>query len=125
VKRIDPSVAAIVWLACPSLVMATDPAPPADPNAATDPHASADPHAAGTTALEHAAGDPGAAHAASPNLFSVDPGLDLTILTSSSWSSCGSRHESLMKSLTDRQRNIEERSRCPAHQDGRWRYSEV
>ena len=96
-KRIDPSVAAIVWLACPSLVLATDPA------------ATADPQSVGATAAEHAAADPGAAHA-SPNLFSVDPGLliwtiltfvvVLVVLRFTAWNP-------LVKSLAERQRNIE------------------
>lgn len=98
-NRIVSSCRPIALLALPSLAFAADPA------------ATEDPHAAGTVeTAEPAAGRaPDAAHA-SPNLFSVDPGLliwtiltfvvVLAVLRYTAWTP-------LVKSLADRQRSIE------------------
>jgi F-type H+-transporting ATPase subunit b len=97
VKRIDSSLGAVVLLAGPSLAFAADPSGSAEPEVV----ATTEPPAAGHGAE--------AAHA-SPNLFSVDPGLliwtivtfvaVLVVLRFTAWNP-------LVKSLADRQRSIE------------------
>jgi hypothetical protein len=72
VKRTDSSLGAIGLLTWPALAFAEDPAGAADPHAA----------AAVETAEHAAAGHAAETAHASPNLFSVDPGLLIwTILT--------------------------------------------